>query len=76
MVEVRAGGITRIEEGLPDLRIVSEGRAAAGRGWLGLTRRDAYLTTDVTVTPLIASWLLLLLAAGMMLAAWLREGPR
>lgn len=76
MVEVRAGGITRIEEGLPDLRIVSEGRAAAGRGWLGLTRRDAYLTTDVTVTPLIASWLLLLLAAGMMLAAWLREGRR
>ena len=70
------GGILRLEDGLPDLRRVSEGRNAAGRGWIGLTPRAAYLTTDVTVTPLIASWLFLLLAAALMVGAWLREGRR
>jgi hypothetical protein len=70
------GGILRLEDGLPDLRRVSEGRNAAGRGWIGLTPRAAYLTTDVTVTPLIASWLFLLLAAALMVGAWLREGSR
>jgi hypothetical protein len=64
----------RLEDGMPDLRRVAEGRRASGRGWIGLTERDAYLTTDVTVTPLVSAWLFLLLAAGLMLAAWLREG--
>ncbi len=68
------GGAFRLEAGFPDIRRVSEGRNASGRGWIGLTSRDAYVTTDVTVTPLIAAWLFLLLAAGLMLAAWLREG--
>ncbi len=75
-VDPLRGGVLRIEDGLPDLRRVGEGRNAAGRGWFGLTPRDAYLTTDVTVTPLIAAWLFLALAAGLMLAAWIREGRR
>ncbi|MBY6202071.1 hypothetical protein KUV65_11905 [Maritalea mobilis] len=69
-----SGGILRLEDGLPDLRRVSEGRNASGRGWIGLTTREAYLTTDITVTPLISAWLFLLIAAGLMLAGWLREG--
>ena len=73
-VSVLSGGILRLEDGMPDLRRVSEGRNAAGRGWLGLTPRQAYLTTDVTVTPLLPAWVLLLLSAGVMLAAWMREG--
>ncbi|MBF9035432.1 hypothetical protein HKCCE2091_14390 [Rhodobacterales bacterium HKCCE2091] len=75
-VDARRGGIVRIEDGLPDLRRVAEGRNAAGNGWLGLTPREAYLTTDITVMPLIRPWLFLLLAAGLMLAAWIREGQR
>ncbi|MFT7253612.1 MAG: hypothetical protein ACI81Q_001027 [Paracoccaceae bacterium] len=75
-VGVLRGGILRLEDGLPDLRRVVEGRNAAGRGWIGLTPRAAYLTTDVTVRPLISAWIFLLLAAGLMLAAWLREGRR
>ena len=74
--DVMRGGVLRLEGGVPDVRLVSEGRNAAGRGWIGLTPRGAYLTTDVTVTPLIAGWLFLLIAAGLMLAAWLREGRR
>lgn len=73
-VDARQGGILRLEEGVPDIRRVNEGRNAAGRGWIGVTPRAAYLTTDVTVTPLISAWLFLLVAAGLMLAAWLREG--
>ena len=75
-VAQREGGIMRLEDGLPDLRLVGEGRNAAGRGWIGLTPRDAYLTADVTVMPLVASWMYLLLAALLMIGAWLREGRR
>ena len=70
------GAVMRLEDGMPDLRRVAEGRNAAGRGWIGLTTRAAYLTTDVTVRPLIAAWVFLLLALATSLAAWLREGRR
>ncbi|MBF9047859.1 hypothetical protein LSUCC0031_12105 [Rhodobacterales bacterium LSUCC0031] len=72
----RGGGVVRLEEGIPDLRRVTEGRVAHGRGWIGLTPRAAYTTTDVTVTPLIAAWLFLLFAGLFSLAGWLREGRR
>ncbi|GAA6193275.1 hypothetical protein [Phaeobacter sp. NW0010-22] len=70
------GGILRLQEGLPNLRNVREGRPAAGRGWIGLTPRNAYETRDVTQTPLLPVWLVLLLASGFILAGWLREGRR
>jgi hypothetical protein len=76
LTEPLSGAVMRLEDGMPDLRLVAEGRNASGRGWIGLTPREAYLTTDVTVTPLIAAWLFLLLAAGLTLAGWLREGRR
>ncbi len=74
LVEAVGGTTFRLEDGVPDVRRVSEGRSAHGRGWLGLTTREAYITTDVTVTPFIQAWVFLLLAAGLMLAGWLREG--
>jgi hypothetical protein len=70
------GGILRIEEGAPDIRISREGRVAAGRGWIGITPRDAYLTTDVTIVPLLPAWAFLLLAALLAVGAWLIEGRR
>jgi hypothetical protein len=73
-VDARRGGVQPIEAGLPDLRQVREGRVAAGRGWLGVTPREAYVTADVTVTPLISPVLFLLIAAAFTLGAWLREG--
>ena len=70
------GGIVRLEEGVPDIRTVREGRPAAGRGWIGITPRGAYVTQDLTIAPLLPGWLWLLLAAGLAVAAWLIEGRR
>ena len=70
------GGTARIEEGLPRIRNVRAGRPAAGRGWIGLTPREAYETRDVRQTPILPGWLVLLLSAGLITAAWLREGRR
>jgi hypothetical protein len=70
------GGVGRIEDGLPRIREVRAGRPAAGRGWIGLTPRDAYETRDVRQTPILPAWLVLLLSAALIIAAWLREGRR
>ena len=70
------GGIVIMTEGLPSLRYVRAGRIAVGRGWIGITPRDAYRTADVSVTPLLPAWLALLLAALLVIGAWLREGRR
>jgi hypothetical protein len=70
------GGILRLEQGEPDIRTVAEGRVAAGRGWIGITPRGAYLTQDIRVAALLPGWVWLLLAAGFAVAAWLIEGRR
>ncbi|MBU2994320.1 hypothetical protein Q4555_06905 [Octadecabacter sp. 1_MG-2023] len=70
------GGIMTLSDGQPSLRDVRAGRPAFGRGWIGLTPRDAYRTADVSVTPLLPAWLALLLAGVLVIGAWLREGRR
>ena len=76
LIDARRGGVFRIEDGLPSVRDARPGRPAAGRGWLGLTPREAYETRDVTQSALLPPWLTLLLAAGFIAAGWLREGRR
>jgi hypothetical protein len=68
------GGVRRLEEGVPDLRLVREGRVAAGRGWIGLADRDAYQLRDIRQVDLAPGWLSLVLAAGLAFAAWRVEG--
>ncbi len=70
------GGVLRLEDGVPRIRTVREGRPAAGRGWIGITPRGAYETVDVRQSALLPPWLVLLLSAGFIVAAWLREGRR
>ncbi|WP_309663993.1 hypothetical protein [Tabrizicola sp.] len=70
------GGVTRLEDGIPDIRQVRDGRPATGRGWIGVTPREAYLTADVNVAALLPGWAWLLLAAGFAVAAWLIEGRK
>ncbi len=73
--EATGGGAPRFAgAGVPDLRRVEEGRVTAGRGWLGLVRREAYDVQDIRLSPLAPGWLLLLLAAGLAVAAWRVEG--
>ena len=69
-------GVFRLEDGLPTVRNVRAGRPAAGRGWIGLTPRNAYVTRDVTQTPLLPGWLVLLVASALIVGGWLREGRR
>ncbi|THH34824.1 hypothetical protein E4Z66_17850 [Aliishimia ponticola] len=75
-VDVLRGGALRLEEGMPRLREVRMGRPAAGRGWIGITPRNAYQTLDVRQMFLLPPWLVLLLSAGFITAGWLREGRR
>lgn len=75
-IDATRGGDWPLEQGFPALRDVREGRPAAGRGWLGLTPRGAFETLNVRQTPLLPAWLVLLLSAGFIVAAWLREGRR
>ncbi len=70
------GGVHRLAEGVPDIRRVRQGQVASGRGWIGITPRDAYLTADIRVSPLLPAWTMLLLALLLMAGAWFREGRR
>jgi len=76
LVNGTRGGILPISAGDFDLRAIREGRPAAGRGWLGITPREAYQTADITITPLLPAWAFLLLASLLMIGAWIREGRR
>ena len=76
LVTSTRGGILALEAGLPDIRQVREGRPAAGRGWIGITPRGAYVTGDIQITPLLPAWLWLALAALTAIAAWAVEGRR
>lgn len=75
-VEATQGGVLSIENGVPDIRRIGTGRSAAGRGWIGITPRQAYLTADVKVNPLLPAWLFLVLAAAFTVGAWLLESRR
>jgi len=74
LVRSLRGGTIALEDGMPSLRNIREGRPAAGRGWIGLVPRGAYETTAVTQSPLLPAWFMLLLAATLLIGAWLREG--
>lgn len=74
VIDKTAGGVARIEDGMPTIRNARAGRQAWGRGWLGLTQREAYVTTDVTLTPILPVWAFLILASAAVVLGWLREG--
>ncbi|MBD3786129.1 MAG: hypothetical protein IE922_04045 [Sphingomonadales bacterium] len=73
-IAASGGGVTQLEEGIPAIRDIRPGRPSAGRGWIGITPRGAAATTDIRVTPILPAWAWLVLAAGLVLAAWLIEG--
>lgn len=70
------GGQLRLHSGVPVLRDVRAGRPAAGRGWIGLTPRNAYQTLSVVQSQLLPPWLVLLLMSFFITVGWMREGRR
>ncbi|MBV0913077.1 hypothetical protein [Anianabacter salinae] len=76
VVDPTNGGILALSDGAPDIRRVREGRPAAGRGWIGITPREAYVTADVRIAPILPAWAFLLIASLFIVGAWLREGRR
>ncbi|MEM8791969.1 MAG: hypothetical protein AAGE80_10135 [Pseudomonadota bacterium] len=70
LVEESGGKSVWLSEGVPDIRLVNEGRRAFSRRWLGLERRDAYDVTGVRLQPLLPAWLAALLTGLLFLAAW------
>ncbi|MGQ3046189.1 MAG: hypothetical protein ACT6Q8_12985 [Niveispirillum sp.] len=59
---------------VPIIRRVRPDRDAAGSGWLGLRGNGDHVVTGVTQTPLLPALPVLLLAMGMLVLAWRREG--
>ncbi len=73
LVDASGGGVDWLGAGTPELRRVGAEDPAAGRGWIGLRRRDANLVTGVADVALLPVWAALPLLLGLMLAAWRRE---
>ncbi|MFQ6551412.1 hypothetical protein AAD018_003595 [Aestuariibius insulae] len=72
--EMRGGTVRLAEAGIPSVRDVRAGRTASGRGWVGITPREAYRTADLTIFSLVPPWLLLILSGLFLIGAWIREG--
>ena len=75
-VTATRGGVHRVADGVPDIRRSRTGRVGSGRGWIGITPREAYLTADIRISPLLPAWAMLLLAGLLAAGAWLWEGRR
>ena len=69
--EATGGGLIRlIDTPAPRIRSIAPGARAYGRDWIGLERRGAYAVRDSRAAPLAPGWLMLLLCAALMIAAW------
>jgi len=76
LVDAQQGGSFALEEGVPSLRDVREGRNAAGASWMGLTPRNAYETVALKQFPLLPPWAALAIFTLFIVGGWLREGRR
>ena len=76
IVATTRGGTLAMADNDFAVRSVRAGRPAAGRGWIGITPRGAYQTSDISSKPILPAWAFLLLTAMLTIAAWMREGRK
>lgn len=78
LAEATGGVVHYLSDGVPDLRTVSEGQQAYGRGvtrkWIAITPREAATVSGLERKPLLPGWVWLILIAGLTLMGWLAEG--
>jgi hypothetical protein len=74
IVAAANGSFQTIEQGMPQIRAVRAGSVTSGRGWIGITPRGAEAVTEIRLTTLLPDWAYLLIAALLMIGAWLWEG--
>lgn len=74
VLKATGGGVQRLSAGMPEIRRISEGRAAFGRGWLGVPERGAFAVQDLRIRPALPPYAWALLIAALILLAWVREG--
>jgi hypothetical protein len=75
VVKATGGGTFWVADGgVPEIRRVGPGRAAAGYGWMGVRENGDYVVAGFSETPLLPALAALLLTIGALIAAWRREG--
>jgi len=74
VAEATDGGIFRANDGLPSIRRVKPGRDKNGEQWMGFTQNNGYSITGYKQHSLIPPLVSLLLALGLLIGAWWREG--
>jgi hypothetical protein len=78
VAEAGGGSVRRIGSGaspaVPVLRRVGENSDAAGSGWIGLKRREAYAVRSTQSQMLLPGPVGMALAVAFMMLAWRREG--
>ncbi|HWI29583.1 MAG TPA: hypothetical protein VN668_21595 [Stellaceae bacterium] len=74
-VQATGGGIFWVGSGaVPEPRRIDPDRNGAGRNWMGFRANGDYVVTGVQEIPLLPGLAALLLALGLFVAAWRREG--
>ena len=68
------GAIHRIQDGLPDLRLVRPDRDRSGKGWLGLIDNRAHIVTGLTKYSLVPPLLYMISILMILMITWWREG--
>lgn len=73
IADASGGSVRTLIDGMPRVRSVPEAADKWGRNWIGLARRDARQTLDVTEAALVPGWLAVLILLAIAVMAWWRE---
>ena len=74
LARATGGGVFWLANGIPEVRGVKPGRDAAGRGWMGVRRNEAFAVTGIRQIPILPPLLVLAAVFAALALAWWREG--
>lgn len=74
LAEKTGGGVWRLAEGMPSLRLLPGESRMAGRSWAALKDNRAYIVTGSAEKPILPVWASVLALLSLALLAWWQEG--